>query len=483
MSMITNPGHSVQMRFYHFVVMQQPRPVTRIVARLHLLRNCLAKTGRAAILTAVCIAGMALSKSPIQGQELTTLLTSGLPLWEPGHAITTGIKDALPIVTTLNGIEEDGARPIPDDWNLAPGYYRGVIRSYCLHAGTYGPTKGDGYLIAPLKGDRAALIRNILLRSQQNPKIEQSDVQRLIWGTEDGAQWDSYDNEFKIRAAALLTPEEIILLNVEPKRAEIANEVKKRLGGLIPGKARQLVDTYGDLRNKITSTTSYDVLERIAVKTGAAPWGKDSRKDVQPGAWAYVGDGFYIRAYPESYPTTTLEIYRVASAKIKRDDKNRIVRFDSDGYVIETTYSNEPATILINGNNERVWNFKSVTFRHPDGRVKTIENKGYIIAEPIKEARLRRPRFTAFCDDGGLDDMGHYKNGLKTAVDPTDLKGQLKWIDDHLGRVGAAWNAAKNALAGQNTDDARPKKFDPTHFTATPANTSKQRLALSAYSK
>ena len=373
--------------------------------------------------------------------------------------------------------------PIPDDWNFAPGYYRSVIRSYCLHAGTYGPTKGDGYLIAPLKGDRAPLIRNILLRSQQHPKIEQSDVQRLIWGTEDGAQWDSYDNEYKLRVAPLLEPQEIAVLNLEPKRAEIANEIKRRLGGLIPGRAQQIVDTYANMRDRITGTGSYEALEKIAVKTGVAPWGKDSRKDVKEGPWAYVGDGFYLRAFPSNYSTTTLEVYRAAPAIVKRDDKNRVVRFDSDGYIIETTYDETPATKPIDGKDVPVWNFKSVTFRHPDGRVKTIEHKGYVVADPVKKAELFCTSEYLSDDSGGLDDNGHYHDGLKTLKDTSDHKDKLDWIIDHTNRASAAWNAASNALAGQDSKDARPKKFDPTRFAATPANTSCQRLGLSAFKK
>jgi hypothetical protein len=372
------------------------------------------------LMSTVGVIGAALWMLPAQAQ--LAQLTDGLPLWQPGHAITTNIKDALPIVTTLKGFDDYEPNPIPDNWVFTPGYYRSEIRSYCLHAGTYGPTKGDGYLIAPLKGDRAPVIRNMILRSQLNPSIDQHDVQRLIWGTEDGAQWSSYDNEFKLRVAPLLSPEEIAILNLEPQRAEITNEVKRRIGGLIPGQVRKAVDTYADLRNKITGTTSYEALENIAVKTGEAPWGKDSRKDVKPGAWAYVGDGFYIRAFPSSYSRTTLEIYKVGAATVKRDEKGRIVRFDSDGYIIDARYDDMQAMQTIDGKSVPVWKFKSITYRHPDGRVKIIENRGYVVVEPDQPvSRLCSPFFLS--DDGGLGSLGHFKDGMKSVSKPTDLEG------------------------------------------------------------
>lgn len=86
-------------------------------------------------------------------------------------------------------------------------------------------------------------------------------------------------------------------------------------------------------------------------------------------------------------------------------------------------------------------------------------------------------------DGGGLGDMDHYHDGLKKATDPSDMKGKFDWMNDHLSRVSAAWNAATNALAGHETKDARPQKFDPTKHSASPANTGKQRLALSAFNK
>lgn len=415
-------------------------------------------------------------------------------VWEPGKSITTNIKDALP-PATLYGLDDALIRPIPDDWVFAPGHYRSTIRSYCLHAGTYGPTKGDGYLICPLKGSRADVIRGILERTRQFPNIAQTDVQRLIWGIEDGAQWDSFDNDYKARVAPLLTEAEIAILNLQPKVADLGGEVKRRLGGLIPGGARKMVDQYAELRNKITDTRlSYAELESVAVKTGVAPWGKDSRKDVQPGVWAAVGGGFYIRAFPQSYSTTDLEVYHAAPANLTYDAEGRITRFESDGRIIETAYDNTPATETVKGKSVPVWRFRSITFKHPDGRTHTIPNKGFVVAandsspSGIQIAGRGNLAFARTCPPpNSLDDMEHYNDGLKAATDPEDAKGKLEWIQEHLNRVTSAWNAASDALSGNDSSDKEkcggPKPFTPSKFPASPANTSKQRLALSAFKK
>ncbi|MBC7807203.1 MAG: hypothetical protein H7145_13765, partial [Akkermansiaceae bacterium] len=380
------------------------------------------KTTRRSFVTfSLACAATALSPDFLEtahAQDLESLVDQNA-IWEPNKAITTTIKDALP-PATLYGLDDARIRPIPDSWKLAPGHYRSDVRSYCLHAGTYGPTKGTGYLICPLKGSRSSVIVNILDRSRQFPGIEQQDVQRLIWGIEDGAQWDSFSDEYRARVAPLLTGPEIAVLNLQPKVGGLTSEVKKRFGGLIPGGAKRVVDQYAELRSKIVDTRApYSELEAVAVRSGVAPWGKDSRKDVQPGVWAAVGKGFYMRAFPKGYSTTTLEVYYAAPANLTYDAEGRITRFESDGRIIETAYDNTPATGTIDSKSVPIWKFKSVVFKNPDGQTYTVPNKGFIVAG--SDTGVRRMQvagrgnlaFARPCPPpDSLDDMKHYNDGL-----------------------------------------------------------------------
>src|SRR3990172_12957550 len=102
--------------------------------------------------------------------------------------ITTSFDDALTSVPYLDDYPPRRVFPVcempagPNDgYIVQPGVYRMEVWSYCLHAGTYGPSKGDGYLLAPLKGKRAKIIQAILDRSVDHPDIEQHDIQTLIW--------------------------------------------------------------------------------------------------------------------------------------------------------------------------------------------------------------------------------------------------------------------------------------------------------------
>src|ERR1035441_1042167 len=111
--------------------------------------------------------------------------SAGLLDGAPREAVTTGINDALPVSPSL-ALYLNGLKPTPTRALSFPaGYFRLRLQSYCLHAGTYEPTKGDGYLLAPLKGDRAGLIGSILQRSFAHPEIEQTDIQELVWRSEE----------------------------------------------------------------------------------------------------------------------------------------------------------------------------------------------------------------------------------------------------------------------------------------------------------
>src|SRR5438128_699500 len=72
---------------------------------------------------------------------------------------------------------------------LPAGAYAYVAQTYCLRPGTYGPghtergvaKNGSGYLYAPLRGPRAAIVGSVLRRSADHPEIGQKDIQVLLW--------------------------------------------------------------------------------------------------------------------------------------------------------------------------------------------------------------------------------------------------------------------------------------------------------------
>ncbi len=237
--------------------------------------------------------------------------------FEKTAAISTSIKDTL---YGIDWFDEDMFRPeMAEEMGnsaLLPGYYRSTVRSYCLKAGVYGPTKGDGYQIAKLKGRKAKLIHAILEKSVKFPDISQSNVQTLIWGIEAGTKFSEYPLEFQISVKPLLTKKDMLFMQID--FGKMKNKV-------LPEKVQHLMDTYASLRNKMQSAQmKYDEIEAIAVKKGIPPLGFGS-KEISKGIWSYIGNGFYLRAFPRGYATTDIELYRPSKFDIKKDKSNRII--------------------------------------------------------------------------------------------------------------------------------------------------------------
>ena len=246
-------------------------------------------------------------------------------------AVTTSIKDAYPSALWLNNLDKqlNLEQDAQFNTNLSPGYYKFRFNTFCLHAGAYAPTEGAGYLVAPLKGAKADLIKTVLSRFSEHPEIDQKDVQLLVWGIEAGQKFSSYPLDFQIRVKPLLNPEDIAQMEVDTK--QIAYD-------LLPQDAKNVVDFYTGLRGKLSDAGStYEDVENIAVKTGIAPIGKGS-KNISAGTWTSIGDGVFMRCFPEGYKKSNVEVYIPSDVNVQKDNNGNIVSLDDGSCRIELNY-------------------------------------------------------------------------------------------------------------------------------------------------
>ena len=122
-------------------------------------------------------------------KDVTDKIPSLDSFMEEKPAISTSLKDAVTEVPFLDDFNPKDMslmtwlpRGSGGQFKLAhSGVFRFKSQSYCLHAGTYAPTEGDGYLYAPIAGPRAMIIKAILERTWNHPEIEQHNIQTLIW--------------------------------------------------------------------------------------------------------------------------------------------------------------------------------------------------------------------------------------------------------------------------------------------------------------
>jgi hypothetical protein len=213
-------------------------------------------------------------------------------------------------------------------YELNPGFYETTNLSYCLKAGTNGPSKGDSYGNAPIKGKMDDIVEAILVQSQalwrnkansgnmsnklSTSFISQKDVQLLLWAIIAKADFDDMQNKTKAVALALLSPEQIVKLNGGAVKS-VVNFASDKGWMEKPALIRSIEEAEQSLRQLYKSSNStYEDFERLAVLAGM----NTEPQPVEFGTWFKHNDGFYIRYEPQGYPRTHVKIYVPEKKKV-----------------------------------------------------------------------------------------------------------------------------------------------------------------------
>lgn len=367
------------------------------------------------------------------------------------EAVSTSIKDAYPSAVWLKELDKQIAVSTDTRYSkdLSAGFFRFKFNTFCLHAGTYAPTEGDGYLVAPLKGAKAKLIERILSRYSEHPEIDQKDVQTLIWGIEAGMKFSQYPVDFSIRIKPLLTTEEIASMEVDVK--EIAYE-------LLPQDVKDVLNLYATMRGMIADVnTTYEQLEQIAVRTGTAPWGKGSKR-IDAGTWTSVGDGVYIRCFPFGYQQSDVEFYQPREVAINKDAQSKItsLKFGTDG--IDISYDAGKPVFTMNGQTLM-----------PESDFK---NEAAEFAKLVKKSLKKKA--ASRLDTKMLTELKNIELSLKSALNITEPSQN----NFYRIAVDAVNNLISEAESGTRKGGSN-SFFNMSSFVFAPANTSLQRLGTS----
>jgi len=442
--------------------------------------------------------------------------------WLPGKSITTDINDAYPTVEWLDMLSFIEPNE-PVSWNnIEPGYNRIILQSYCLKAGTYGPTKGSGYRTAPLLGKNADIVESIVDKSVNHPDIDQRDIQLLLWAIEAGTKFTDLPNDLQIKVKPLLTTSDITRLSVDVSD----------LSDLLPADLVDLAKFYKELGAKITNPSlSYQDIEKFAVTNAGVEL--NLKEEINDTRWAYIGNNFYIRAAPLSYPRTSVDVFYAVPVNTLRDSKNRIIKLGDGEGSIEIVYDDEPGRDILStsGNPDLpIWRFKSITLYGPNGEQRVLDNAGWMIRDEgkpisgstgkglsdVTDNNLNTPTFSEYnsrlnglkteksnikkvysalknkkssqgenemseLQADGFNADSHFNDGMKAALNPTNIKDKQKWIDKNTANTISWWQCAVNALAGGSCegDPVKPEKIKLPKFPSAPTETSKQRILIS----
>lgn len=188
---------------------------------------------------------------------------------------------------------------------LKPGYYELNVKSFCLKAGTYAPSKGDGYLYAPLKGPKKEIVDKLVKNWFKNQQIDQHSVQALIWAIIAKASFKSLSTDLQLVATKLLSTKDILTLSkmgLDFVPSGTMNDVKSSL----PKSVQVVLDAENKMRQLFSSSSyNYAELEKYAMLAGF----NTEKSPTERGTWGLHPDGYWVAYFPNGYQQMTLRIY------------------------------------------------------------------------------------------------------------------------------------------------------------------------------
>lgn len=239
------------------------------------------------------------------GEKTSKLLTR--------QAITTSFKDCDVVNVKKENFGSDKQFKLlcnetftTEGYFLKPGFYSFKAKSFCLKAGTYGPTKGDGYLYAPVKGPKEEIVTSIIKNWKENPEIEQSKVQCLLWAIIAHTKFKSLPIELQQVALKLLTKEQILDLTNKGLDFLPQNVIDKATAEL-PKPVRVVMEAENKIRQFFSSSSSYNYqeIEKIAMLAGL----NNEVSEIQRGTWGLHPKGYYVSYLPHGYSSVEVHIY------------------------------------------------------------------------------------------------------------------------------------------------------------------------------
>jgi hypothetical protein len=188
---------------------------------------------------------------------------------------------------------------------LCEGLFEMTNKSYCLKAGTFAPSKGDGYMFAPVLGPKEEIVISILKSAEKHQDVEQHDIQILLWTIIARTKFADYAGQVKLTAIKLLTPKQLTQLE-GGALGVLPFDVMEKAKDQLPSGLKAVFEAENNIRQLVASGNyTYADMEKYAIVAGMAP----PRSDVPSGIWTLHPDGYYVRYIPSGYSITKVQVY------------------------------------------------------------------------------------------------------------------------------------------------------------------------------
>ncbi len=270
----------------------------------------------------MCIAGIPAAEAQFGGLK-DKLLKVGTAQGAKALGVDKFLKQPGAITTSFEDVNRQGemmpdfkatlkAQPLyllpknPEGgYILCEGLYEMTNKSYCLMAGTFAPSKGDGYMFAPVLGSKEEVVVTIIKSAEKHHEVDQHDVQALLWTIIARTKFVDYNGQVKVTALKLLTPQQITMLE-GGALGILPFDVMEKAKDNLPSGIRAVFEAENNIRQLVSSGNyTYADMEKYAIIAGMAP----PRADVPSGIWTKHPDGYYVRYFPSGYSATKVQVY------------------------------------------------------------------------------------------------------------------------------------------------------------------------------
>ena len=399
-----------------------------------------------------------------------------IPGWKGGiegylnrAPLTTNINDASNGLPFLDGfapkrfVSMSTLKRTPEGTFVTkPGAYAAVLRTYCLHAGTYGPSKGNGYVNAPLRGGQAKIVEKLLqVDTTKFGPNGQHTMQSLLWAILSQAKYDSFSPELRAMGDLCLDPDQRRELNggyvgmLPPAiKQKIDAELQHTLGPIIEAEQR--------IRTLVTSPKlPFAEMERLAVLTGEPPAAETDR-DIPATRWVLNEQGVFVRYHSIGYPRTRVDTYVPERFVMTADAQGRVTKIEGPKNVtLDVSYGD--GLLKTGDKNFNGYALASVTFSGLGNNIDLKDVGWTFVGLPPGRGNIKaNPAF-----GGAQSRMEEARRRFANIQDDTDSFDEDKKAKEKRGKpvrpmnVLALRDAVESALfaSGKEPDGAALKEF------------------------
>ena len=190
-------------------------------------------------------------------------------------------------------------------YQLTPGYYTCTVKSFCLKAGTYAPSKGDGYLYAPLKGPKEKIVYKLIDNWYNHNEVDQHDLQLILWAIIAKTKISNLSPKLKAIVVLLIGEDDVKELS-KVGLEMLSAEAFKRTVTNLPAPLQKIAEIENQMRTKFyAATVNYSEIESLAILNGT----QTETSSIQRGTWTKLPNECYIKYLPQGYDNTQIIYY------------------------------------------------------------------------------------------------------------------------------------------------------------------------------